>query len=53
MDLSLINTSWGIYIQFEKNQNTAVFVSINNETQSVPLLCSLWRFDIHAILYSR
>ena len=41
MNLSLIlfNTSCGMYSILKKLKYTAVFLSINNETQCVPLLC--------------
>ena len=39
IDLSLIllNTSWGIYSIPKESKYTLVFLSINNETQCVPL----------------
>ena len=41
MNLSLIlfNTSCGMYSILKRLKYTTVFLSINNETQCVPLLC--------------
>ena len=36
--LNLFNTSWGICLILKESNYTAVFLSINNETQRVPLL---------------
>ena len=50
IDLSLIlfNTSWGIYSIPKESKYAAVFLSINNETQCVPLLCLSSRFMTYA-----
>ena len=50
MDLSLIlpNNSWGIYSIPKESKHTAAFLSINNETQCVPLFCLPLRFITYA-----
>ena len=49
-DLSLIlfNTSKGIYLIPKESKDAAVFLSINNETQCVPLLFLLSRYITYA-----
>ena len=42
------NTSWGIYSVPKQSKYTATFLSINNETQCVSLLCLSSRFMIFA-----
>ena len=42
--LILLNNSWRIYSIPKESKYTAVFLSINNKTQCVPLLCLLLRF---------
>ena len=51
IDLSLIlfNTSCGIYSVLKKSNYTAVSLSINNETQCVPLFCLSLRFITYAL----
>ena len=46
MKLSLIslNSSYGIYSIQKESKYTAAFLSINNETQCIPLLCLSSRF---------
>ena len=48
--LTLCNTSWGIYSVSKEWKYAAVFVSINNEAQRVPLLCLPSSFMISFIL---
>ena len=50
IDLSLIlfNTSFGIHSVPKKSKYTAVFLSINNETECVPFLCWSSRFMTYA-----
>ena len=40
------------YIQFQNNQSTPkLFLSINNKTQCVPLLCLLLRVMTHSLSF--
>ena len=50
MDFSLIlfNTSCGVHSIPNKSKYTAVFLSINNRTHCVPLLCVSSRFMTYA-----
>ena len=46
LSLALSNTLWGIYSIPKESKYTAVFLSINNETECVPLLFLSSRFVI-------
>ena len=48
LSLTLFNTSWGIYSTPKKSKETAVFLIIINETQSVPLFSLSSRFMTYA-----
>ena len=48
LSLVLLKTSWGTHSIPKKSKYTAVFLSINNETQCVPLLCLSSRFMANA-----
>ena len=50
MDLSLIlfSTSFEIHLIPKESKYTVVFLSINSETQRVPLLCLSFRFMAYA-----
>ena len=39
LSLNLLNTAWGIHSIPKESKYTTTFLSINNETQYVPLLC--------------
>ena len=49
--LTLLNTSCGIYSISKEFNSKAVLLSINNETQCVPLLCLSSRFMTYALSF--
>ena len=53
IDLSLIlfNTSWGTYSISKGSKYTALFLSINNETECLPLLFLSLRFLTYALSF--
>ena len=48
LSFTLFDTSWGVYSISKESKYTAVFLSINNESQCVPLLFLLSKFMTYA-----
>ena len=51
LPLILSNTSWGMYSIPKDLEYTAIFLSINNETQCIPLICLSLTFMFFPLFY--